>query len=146
MISQDEKKVSVPMETWNCDSNPKIHAFWIYQSASSRQMLVQASLEDYELGTKKILGLSGLGSKKTNSKYNHCWLATKASHKSGDPSLLHFCCILSFSRVQHILLLLICTQIWITPHFWEQTYQWCFWLPWNQRKLQKKESNRYDDP
>ena len=120
------------METWNCDSNPKIHAFWIYQSASSRQLLVQASLEDYELGatektefeywvgrlaTKMDFRLVGTWKQKTNSKNNHCWFATKASHKSGNLSLLHFCCILSFSRVQHVLLLLICTQSWITPHF-----------------------------
>ena len=46
------------MEIWNCDSNPKIHTFWIYQLASCRQFLVQASLEDYKLGAMEKLSLN----------------------------------------------------------------------------------------
>ena len=53
------------METWNCDSKPKFHAFWFYQLASSRKFLVQASLGDCKLGaTEKtefeyLIGLFG---------------------------------------------------------------------------------------
>ena len=129
------------METWNCDSKPKIHAFWIYQSASSRQLLVQASLVDYKIGAtektefenllgrlakKWILGLSGLGSKKTNPKNNHCCFATKASHKSGDLGLLHFNFILSISRARHTLMLFVCIQIWLTTQYFQTNLSMTF--------------------
>ena len=115
----------------------------IFSSGKPRRLQARSYEEiefEYLIGlfgnNKGFLGRSALGSTTTNPLNNHCAFATKATHKSGDLGLLHFNCILSSSRVKHILMLSFCTQSWSTPFFLEQTFQWCFWLL-KHSKLQK---------
>ena len=126
ILGQYQEKISVFLKSWNFDSKYKIHPCSIYQPASSQQMLVQASMEDYMLGylgkiefetllgpidnNVEFLSLSGLWSKKSKALKNHCAFATNAFQNSGKFGLLQFDCNFGFWRIRHILLLLICIQ------------------------------------
>ena len=155
------EKVSVPMETWKCDSNPKNHAFWIYQSASSRQLLVQASLEDYKLGaTEKTEFEYWVGRLATKMDFRPVgtWKQKKTQKTITVDSQQRLLirvrtsvfCISVVSSVFHgsntYSCFLFVLKVELLHIFWEQTYQWSFWLPWNHSKLQKKECIRSDDP
>ena len=147
------------LKPWNCDTKIKIHLFSIYKSASSQQILVQASTEDYKLGylgkteleyllgpidnNVENLSLSGFWSEKASSLKNHCAFATNVSQKSGRFGLLQFDCNLGFPRVRHKLLLLICIQSWITPLFLRPAHQFCIWMQILQWKVTKKTNKMY---
>ena len=150
------------METWNCDSTPNIHAFRLHQLASSQQLLVQAGLEDYKLGaTEKteFQYLFGRLAKKIGFWPVRTWRQKKQIQKTitvdSQQRLIirvrtSVFCISVVSSVFHgsntYSCFLFVLKVELPHNFLEQTYQWCFWLPKNHSKLQKKECIRFDDP